>query len=148
MHKTYVHWRSRERSSHPTHVEIYVYVQWRSGESSHCTCFDLPTDHITCLLVEWCALAGTIVWVADRWLLFTDYAVLLCEAICGDGHHNSQEVLTCSCSDFLTCLLHGLLKCCLLMGIMVIHFPVPGGEKKTKLLKEIQEWRVGWEEHH
>ena len=55
-------------------------VQWGSAEcSSHSTCFDFPADHITCLLVEWFALAGTIVWVAVGWLFGADYAVLPCE---------------------------------------------------------------------
>ena len=72
------------------------YVQWRSREcSSHSACFDLSTDHITCPLVEWFALAGTIVWVADAWLF-----IVLCglcgftmrDIIRGDAHHNSQVV--------------------------------------------------------
>ena len=46
---------------------------------SHSTCFDLPADCIMCLLVEWFAFAGTIVWVADGRLFFADYAVIPCE---------------------------------------------------------------------
>ena len=56
-------------------------VQWGSAEcSSRSTCFDFPADHVTCLLVESFALAGTIVWVADGWLFCAHYAVLPCEA--------------------------------------------------------------------
>ena len=51
-------------------------IEWRSEECmSHSTCFDLPADRITCLLVEWFAFAGTIVWVADGWLFFADCLV-------------------------------------------------------------------------
>ena len=42
-------------------------------------CFDFPADQITCLLVEWFALAGPIVWVADGRLFFADYVVFPCE---------------------------------------------------------------------
>ena len=56
------------------------FVKWRLGKcSSHSTCFDLPAVRITCLLVEWFVLAGTIIWVADGRLFFADYADLLCE---------------------------------------------------------------------
>ena len=60
MRRTYVHWRSGERSSHSTRVYF-------------------PADRTTCLLLFWFALAGTIVWVADRLFIFADYAVLTCE---------------------------------------------------------------------
>ena len=45
----------------------------------HMFYFDIPADHFTCLLVEWFALARTIVLVADKWFFFVDYVGVLCE---------------------------------------------------------------------